>query len=92
MFKSTRKSGIIVTSLIAFAVLGSACAATPNALANYTGEAIVKEHHRSGKSCYATVVANGIEAKVRVGRKTVCPSFKDNVKVKIEKGTYKGNI
>ena len=91
MFKSsTRKAMMVAPVLITFALLGSACAA-PTAVTGYTGSAVVKEHHRSGKSCKATVeLPDGQRAEVRVGHKRVCSGFKDNVTVKFENGSYKG--
>lgn len=87
---STRKALMVVPALVAFALLGSACGA-PTAVTGYTGTAVVKEHHRSGKSCKATVeLPDGQRAEVRVGRKSACVNFKDNVTVKFDKGTYKG--
>lgn len=89
MFKDIRKAAV-VAALVSFTVMGSACAA-PTAVSNYTGDAVVKEHHRSGKSCKATVeLPSGERAEVRVGHKRVCPTFKDNVTVRFENGAYKG--
>lgn len=87
---STRKALMIVPALVAFALLGSACG-TPTALTGYTGNAVVKEHHRVGKGCYATVeLPNGQRVETRIGHKSVCYSYKDNVTVKFENGSYKG--
>jgi hypothetical protein len=87
---STRKALMVIPALVAFALMGSACGA-PTAVTDYTGTAVVKEHHRSGKSCKATVeLPDGQRAEVRVGHKRVCPNFKDNTTVRFEKGAYKG--
>lgn len=89
MFKGIRKAAV-VTAIVSFALLGSACSA-PTAATNYTGKAVVTEHHRSGKSCRGTVqLPDGQQAKIRLGHKRICPSVQDNVPVRIENGAYKG--
>lgn len=88
--KSIRKAAVLTSTLVAVTLLSTACG-TPTATTNYTGTAVIKEHHRSGKSCYATVeLKDGRTDSVRIGRKSVCPSTKDGTKVKFENGSYKG--
>lgn len=92
MKRITKAAGI---ALIAGGLLLTGCAA-PSALANYSGEAVIKEHHRSGKSCYATVVnPAGVSASVRLGRKSVCTQMdlktidlRDGSTIQLNKGTY----
>lgn len=86
------KAAVIVAIAISGLVL-TGCG-KPGPLDTYTGPAVMKEHHRSGKSCYGTFEApNGLTESIRIGRKSVCYQidsnsgpFKDGDKVKIRKG------
>lgn len=90
MKRITKAAGI---ALIAGGLLLTGCAA-PSALANYSGPAVMKEHHRSGKSCYATVEnPAGVSGSVYIGRKGTCTQIdmnmnplKDGSKVELSNG------
>lgn len=92
MKRITKAAGI---ALIAGGLLLTGCAA-PSELANYSGEAVIKDHHRSGKSCYATVEnPAGVRASVRVGRKSVCTqmnmntsNLRDGSTIQLKNGSY----
>lgn len=94
--KTTAKVATLTSTLVAVALLSTACGTpAPVVTDNYTGTAIVKEHHRSGKKCKATVELKegsqaGKQGEVKLGRKSVCNSINDGDKVKFENGSYKG--
>lgn len=85
-------------TVIAAGLLLTGCSVAPNALDNYSGPAVVKNHDRVGKLCYVNVKAeNGVEAKIKVGNKGVCTSIamgmrndlKDGATITLKDGDYK---
>lgn len=90
--KSIRKAAVLTSTLVAVTLLSTACGTpAPTATTGYTGTAVIKEHNRSGKQCYAKVeLPNGKTDRIRIGHKSVCPSTKDGTTVKFENGSYKG--
>lgn len=90
--KSIRKAAVLTSTLVAVTLLSTACGTpTPTATTGYTGTAVIKEHHRSGKKCMATVeLKDGRTDTIKIGRKSVCSNTQDGTKVKFENGSYKG--
>jgi hypothetical protein len=84
----------MVVTVLALSLLGgvslTACG-VDGPTDGYTGTAVVKEHHRSGKTCRGTVERkDGVKVdNFYFGRKSVCSSITDNSTINIENGQFK---
>lgn len=86
------------TALIAAGLLLTGCSVGPTALDTYSGDVVVQNHDRVGKTCYVNVKnPQGVQAKIRVGAKGVCSAInmgmrndlKDGATIKLTNGKYK---